>query len=415
MAVIIIIIISTAAATGATIYYSRNGSFPGVNFPSPSSTANNSTQTSSAQTTTSENSDYLIQISGVQPDTQGGCGASQQSTCYVFTVTATYTGNASWTVFQQDFELATQTGQVVQISDSLPQGDQPFAPATLLSGQHAAGQLEFALPVGQAPGTLDYVDQSIGLSEEVPTPMSQPTAAGHVEVTAQDLIAFTLAEGSDSATPTCATGSSANSITLTNTGSAASSAASFSITYDGRAFEFPITGACNIAAGGRVVITMAPTDLVTDAAPGQPYTGAITLANGEHIIFTGTFQSPPVGQGAQVAVTGTDLVGATLAGGSNSATPTCATGSAANSILLVNTGDAPASATSMSITYSGAVYNFPITGACTVTAAGVFGGNPLYITMAATDLVTGAVSGASFTGTVTMSNGVILVFAGTFQ
>jgi len=117
---------------------------------------------------------------------------------------------------------------------------------------------------------------------------------------------------------------------------------------------------------------------------------------------------------AQVQVTGIALVGATLAGGSNSATPTCATGASANSITLTNTGTAAASATSLSITYGGAVYTFAITGACTVTPAGKASGNPLTLAMAATDLVTGAASGASFTGTVTMSNGAILIFAGTF-
>jgi len=117
---------------------------------------------------------------------------------------------------------------------------------------------------------------------------------------------------------------------------------------------------------------------------------------------------------ARIQVTGISLVGATLAAGTNSATPTCATGTAANSIILTNTGTELASATSLSINYGGAVYTFPITGACAVTAAGTASDNPLTITMAATDLVTGATTGASFSGTVTMNNGAILIFAGTF-
>jgi flagellin-like protein len=117
---------------------------------------------------------------------------------------------------------------------------------------------------------------------------------------------------------------------------------------------------------------------------------------------------------AQIQVTGIALVGATLAAGSGTATPTCATGSTANSITLTNTGTAAASATAISITYGGAVATFSITGACIVTPAGKASGNPMTITMAAADLVTGAVSGASYTGTVTMSNGAILIFAGTF-
>src|SRR5271163_2258331 len=65
---------------------------------------------------------------------------------------------------------------------------------------------------------------------------------------------------------------------------------------------------------------------------------------------------------ARVQITGISLVGTTLAGGSNSASPTCATGGAANSIILTNTGTAPAAATAISITFGGAVYTFPITG-----------------------------------------------------
>jgi len=117
---------------------------------------------------------------------------------------------------------------------------------------------------------------------------------------------------------------------------------------------------------------------------------------------------------AQVQITGISLVGATLAGGTNSASPTCSTGTAPNSIILTNTGTSPASATSISITYGGTVYTFAITGACTVTAAGLASGNPLTITMAATDRVAGAASGLTYTGTVTMDNGAILIFESTF-
>jgi len=117
---------------------------------------------------------------------------------------------------------------------------------------------------------------------------------------------------------------------------------------------------------------------------------------------------------ARIQVTGISLVGETLAAGTNSATPTCATSPAANSVIITNTGTVPASATLISITFGGSVYTFPITGACIVTAAGKLSGNPLSITMAATDLVAGATSGATFTGTVTISNGAIVVFEGTF-
>jgi len=118
----------------------------------------------------------------------------------------------------------------------------------------------------------------------------------------------------------------------------------------------------------------------------------------------------------EIQVTGIALVGATLAAGTGgNLSPTCATGASPDSITLTNTGTAAASATSMSITYGGAVATFAITaGSCTVTPAGKASGNPMTITMVASDQVVGAISGASYSGTVTMSNGAILIFAGTF-
>src|SRR5580658_2706081 len=117
---------------------------------------------------------------------------------------------------------------------------------------------------------------------------------------------------------------------------------------------------------------------------------------------------------ARVQITGITLLGANLGGGSNAASPTCSTTGAPNSIILTNTGTAPASATSVSITFGGLVYAFPITGACTVTPAGSASGNPIIITMAPTDLVTSATSGGTYTGTVTLNNGAILIFESTF-
>jgi len=117
---------------------------------------------------------------------------------------------------------------------------------------------------------------------------------------------------------------------------------------------------------------------------------------------------------ARVQITGITLVGTTLGGGSNAASPTCSTAGAPNSLILTNTGTAPASATSVTITFGGLVYAFVITGACTVTPAGSASGNPIIITMAPTDLVVSATSGGTYTGTVTLNNGAILIFESTF-
>src|SRR5271156_1847149 len=114
---------------------------------------------------------------------------------------------------------------------------------------------------------------------------------------------------------------------------------------------------------------------------------------------------------AQVQVTGIALIGATELAGTG--TVSCQTATTANSITLTNTGTAAATATTVSITYGGVVYTYAVPAGCTVTPAGQASGNPMGITLGGT-VVTGAISGASYTGTVSMSNGAILIFAGTF-
>ncbi len=114
----------------------------------------------------------------------------------------------------------------------------------------------------------------------------------------------------------------------------------------------------------------------------------------------------------EIQVTGIALT-ATGVGTAGAGTAACATATSANDIVLTNTGTAAASATSVSITYGGSVYTWSFAAACVVTAAGLATGNPMVVTL--TDgAVAGATSGASYTGTVTMSNGAILIFAGTF-
>jgi len=124
---------------------------------------------------------------------------------------------------------------------------------------------------------------------------------------------------------------------------------------------------------------------------------------------------------AQVAVTGQNLLSASLAGAAGGGSPTCATGSATNSITLSNTGTAAASATSVAITYAGVVTTFTITGTCNVTPAGQVGGaagngNPLTVSFIAADHIgAGATVGQVYSGTVTMSNGAVLIFTGTLN
>ena len=117
----------------------------------------------------------------------------------------------------------------------------------------------------------------------------------------------------------------------------------------------------------------------------------------------------------EIQVTGIALV-ASVESSSAGDTVSCQITSAANSLTLTNTGTAAASVTAVSITFGGVVYSYTVSG-CTVTPAGEAGaaaaGNPLTLILTG-DQITSASSGASYTGTVTMSNGAILIFAGTF-
>ncbi len=123
---------------------------------------------------------------------------------------------------------------------------------------------------------------------------------------------------------------------------------------------------------------------------------------------------------SEVQVTSIALTAALINAGSG--TTSCQTGSIANSLGLSNTGTSAASVTAATITYGGSVYTWNLVSlGCSVTPAGETGslsvGNPLYLTLsgaASPAFPGGASSGASYTGTVTMSNGAILIFAGTF-
>ena len=123
---------------------------------------------------------------------------------------------------------------------------------------------------------------------------------------------------------------------------------------------------------------------------------------------------------AQVAVTSQNLVAADLLSSNTAASPTCSVTGAADDLILTNTGTAAASVTGVTVTWAGAVNSFAISGTCIVAAAGNAGattnGNPMAILFSATNkLGTSAVTGQTYTGTVTMGNGAVLVFQGTFN
>jgi flagellin-like protein len=122
---------------------------------------------------------------------------------------------------------------------------------------------------------------------------------------------------------------------------------------------------------------------------------------------------------AQVSVTSQNLLAADFTTGAVVA-PTCNVAGAANDIVVTNTGTAASSVTGVTITYAGSVNSFTPSTGCLVAAAGNAGattnGNPMAILFSgANHLAVGATTGQSYTGTVTMANGAVLIFAGTFN
>ncbi len=86
-------------------------------------------------------------------------------------------------------------------------------------------------------------------------------------------------------------------VTLTNTGSAATTVTGMTITWAGAVNSFtpPTTltytiGAAGSATAVQSILLQASFHLATVGAPGQTYTGTVTLGNGAVLIFTGSFQ-----------------------------------------------------------------------------------------------------------------------------
>jgi len=123
------------------------------------------------------------------------------------------------------------------------------------------------------------------------------------------------------------------------------------------------------------------------------------------------------GNTAQVAVTATALKAADFLSTGTSTGFTCNT-AAGSYLTLTNSGTAPASVTSMTVVVAGVSNTFGLTvGTCAVNAVGAATNNPqsLLFVAALSKVTVDAVAGNAFTGTVTLSNGAILIYAGTFQ
>jgi flagellin-like protein len=125
---------------------------------------------------------------------------------------------------------------------------------------------------------------------------------------------------------------------------------------------------------------------------------------------------------AQIAVTGTALVGVNFATTGTTTTFSCATSSSLSYLTLTNTGTGSAGVSTVSITWAGsnnAYSNSGTAASCNIGAAGATGGNPavMYLIFPITSRVSSASAapGQAYTGTVTLTNGAQLLFTGTWQ
>jgi len=143
--------------------------YPLMNTPSnlPTTTTKNSRSLQVQSVTTQSvalnaNSTYSIEILSVAFDqVDAPTGYSD----YLLTVNASYAGNASWQLDSSNFHLTTNELSVYNAT-SVSGEKNPLASSMLINGQHACGQITFAVLNGQKPTKLQYyTDSSVVVAE----------------------------------------------------------------------------------------------------------------------------------------------------------------------------------------------------------------------------------------------------------
>ena len=118
---------------------------------------------------------------------------------------------------------------------------------------------------------------------------------------------------------------------------------------------------------------------------------------------------------AQVAVTGTALLASSFLTGGSTKTFTCATTSSGSYLTLTNTGSGSASVATISFTWAGGntAYTGPTN--CNIGASGSSTATTYLLFPVTSTVSPSAISGQTYTGTVTLSNGAQLLLTGTWQ
>jgi len=97
----------------------------------------------------SPSSPYRIEVTKVAVD---------DSSCYLLTVDASYSGDGTWNVYPLDFELVSNSSSVYRPASTWDERT-PISDVTLSDGQHDVGQIAFNLPNGEVPSKLEYLSQ----------------------------------------------------------------------------------------------------------------------------------------------------------------------------------------------------------------------------------------------------------------
>jgi len=126
--------------------------------------------------------------------------------------------------------------------------------------------------------------------------------------------------------------------------------------------------------------------------------------------------SPAMGNTSQVAVTRTSMGSADFKSSFTSTRFTC--GSPAGSYLSIsNGGTAGATVTAVTLTWAGSTNSYSLSGSCSIGAVGSSTStqNVLFSAGATEVLTNDGTSGGTFTGTLTLDNGAVVPYAGTFN
>ncbi|HYR04043.1 MAG TPA: hypothetical protein VEO75_01540 [Nitrososphaerales archaeon] len=229
------------------------------------------------------------------------------------------------------------------------------------------------------------------------------------------LRATDFSAGGTTKTFSCATTPSLSYFTLANIGPVTGSVANITISWAGGITTYTPSGACDVsptvsATSDTYIDFPATTTISPSAIAGQNYTGTVTLTSGAKNRLLGWWQGP-----AMVAVTGTALRALTFIANGERTTYGCGPSTLHSYITLTNTGPGTDSVTAVSFSWGGTNTTYTVAGACEVGGVGSASAITNVYFSTTNRLSPSAIAGQNFAGTLTMSSGAKIPFAGTWK